>query len=378
MEFSLSEEQTLLRDSLDKYFLDNYDFRSRQNIVATGEGYSRSHWASYADLGWLSVPFDESLGGYGGQIEDTAILCEQMGRALALEPFLANVILVGPLLACSDKRHLVSSLIDGSAQFALAYAERNGRQDVFNVQTKARPEGQNYMLSGDKVLVLNGMTARYLVVTARTSGKSNDTSGITLFLVDCEKQNIHRQEISLMDGTRAANISLDNIVLSADDVLGQVGEANTMLERTVAEARIAITAEAIGIMDVLREKTLEYTKTREQFGVAISSFQALQHRLVEMFMATEQARSMLYRAICEYQQKDTRALSTIAATKAFVGEKGRLIGEEAIQIHGGMGMTDELDIGHYVKRLMMLHHLFGDADSTYREYFSSVNFAEGV
>ncbi len=368
MEFELSEEQTLLKDSVSKYLADNYDFKSRQELVETSLGYSNEHWNNFAEFGWLSVPFDEAVGGFGGRIEDTALICEQFGRSLVLEPFLANVILAGGILALGGKNDLLTQIISGEAQCAFAGLERQSRQDLFDIKTTATDKGEKFVINGEKTLVQNGSVARYIVLTTRTAGESRESGGITLLCLDTEEVELERTNVSLMDGAKVANLRFDNLEVSKATLVGEVHGGAEILSKILLEARIAVGAEMVGIMDVLRDKTVEYSRTRKQFGVAIGSFQALQHRMVEMFMAAETSRSMLYRAICEYQQDEDTAPATIAAMKSLVGQKARLIGEEAIQLHGGMGMTDELDIGHYVKRLMVLNHLFGDVDASYRDF----------
>jgi len=374
MEFQLTEEQTLLKDSVGKYLADNYDFKSRQTTAETSLGYSLEHWLKYAEFGWLSVPFEEAVGGFGGCVEDTAIICEQFGRSLVLEPFLSNVVLAGFLLARGGRKDLITALIDGGAQCAFAGSERHSRQDMFDIKSEAIQKGDVFNLRGEKTLVLNGIEARYIVTSARTSGEQRQKEGITLFCIDAEEFAVERSVIPIMDGSKVANLRFDNLALNRNSVVGEVGEGGRLLDKMLLEGRIAVAAEMLGIMDVLREKTVEYSKTRKQFGVAIGSFQALQHRMVEMFMAAEQSRSMLYRAICEYQQEEDSARSTISAMKSLIGQKSRIMGEEAIQLHGGMGMTDELDIGHYVKRLMVLNHLLGDVDTGYRDFCKS-NYA---
>lgn len=372
MDFSLTEEQALLKDSVSKYIKNEYHFDQRQILSATAEGFSRDHWSSFAELGWLTIPFAEDIGGYGGKIEDTAVLMEEFGKGLVLEPYLANILLAGQLLARGgkgdDATTSVASIMNGSRQSALAVFERQGRQNLADVLTTAKSNSDSYTLNGTKVLVLNGGAAQTLVVTARTSGGQFDGTGISLFLVDASQPGVAKTIIPMMDGSRVAHIRLSDVTVPAGALLGEFDRAWSLLEPVILEARIAICAEAVGIMDTLYRKTVQYTKTRKQFGVAIGSFQALQHRMVDMFMAAEQSRSILYRAICEYQQGDSSAAATIAAMKAVIGKHGRYIAEEAIQLHGGMGMTDELDIGHYVKRAMMLNQLFGDADDSLREF----------
>lgn len=372
MDFSLSEEQMLLQDSVSKYISNDYDFDQRRQLQTTSQGFSDKHWATFAELGWLTVPIAETAGGFGGKIEDSAVLMEEFGKGLVLEPYLANILLVGQLIARSGNAEAIAGplamIMEGSHQSALAIQERQGRQNFADVLTSASANGDGYRLNGTKALVLNGSAAQSLLVTARTGGAQFDRCGISLFLLDANTSGITRTAITMMDGSRVANVTLDDVSVPASAVLGEIGQAWTLLGPVIQEARIAVCAQAVGIMDVLYRKTVEYSQTRKQFDVAIGSFQALQHRMVDMFMAAEQSRSMVYRAICEYQQGDESAATTVAAMKAFVGRNARYVGEEAIQLHGGMGMTDELDIGHYVKRLMVLNYLFGDADDSLREF----------
>ncbi len=368
MDFSLSEEQALLKDSVSKYINNDYDFEQRRELAATADGFSTQHWSSFAELGWLTIPFSEDVGGFGGNVEDTAVLMEEFGKGLVLEPFLATVLLAGQVIARSgtgDDR--LADIMAGTHQSALAVQERQSRQNFQDVLTTATADAGGYTLNGSKVLVLNGGAAESLVVSARKSGGQFDRAGISLFLVDAGATGVTKTPIPMMDGGRAANIQLTNVAVAASALLGPVDDGWSLLEPIIQEASIAVGAEAVGVMDVLYRKTVEYSQNRQQFGVPIGSFQALQHRMVDMFMAAEQSRSMLYRAICEYQQDDSDAGATIAAMKSVIGRHGRHIGQEAIQIHGGMGMTDELDIGHYVKRGMVLNQLFGDAnDSLHR------------
>ena len=368
MDFSLSEEQTLLKDSIDRYLTNDYDFSERCNIADGDADVSTRHWSSFAELGWLSVPFAETLGGYGGKLEDAALVFEALGRGLCLEPYLASVMLAGQLLANDQRAKEVEKIIDGSLHGALAALERHSRQDFYNIATTAAAVGDNFVLNGQKSLVLNGAVADVLIVTARTSGLQNEREGASLFMVDSSSTGITRSVVPMMDGSKPAMIEFDDVTVSADNLLGSLNRAADLLDPVLLQTRVVIGAEMLGIMETLCNKTVEYSKTRTQFDVTIGSFQALQHRMVDMLMAVEQSRSMVYRAICECQQDDPQAAATVAGMKALVGRHARYIGEEAIQLHGGMGMTDELDIGHYVKRLMMLNHLFGDADSCLREF----------
>ena len=372
MDFSLNEEQLILKDSVAKYLANNYDFTERQAIRDEVDGFSRKHWQQFAELGWLTIPFSETHGGFGGKIEDTAVLMEEFGRGLVLEPYLASVLLAGQLIARSGNEHAITeclgAIMEGNHTSALAAYERQSRQNPFDVKTAATVDGDRIVVSGEKTLVLNGAAADSLAVTARTDGDQFDQTGLSLLLIDTTSDGITRGVIPMMDGTKAANIVFDKVTVSANALLGERGNAMKILTPVIQEARIATSAQALGIADELVSKTVEYAKTREQFGTSIGRFQALQHRMVDMFMAAEQCRSMVYRAICEYQQGDPGAPATIAAMKALVGRYAHKIGTEAIQIHGGMGMTDELDIGHYVKSGMMLNQIFGHPDACTREF----------
>lgn len=372
MDFSLNEDQVLLRDSITKYIVNDYPFAERQRIAREAQGLSPRHWSAFAEFGWLTIPFAEDVGGFGGSIEDTAILMEAFGTGLVLEPYLANVLFAGQLIARSGSgsavEHQLVPMMAGQRQLALAALERQARQNFADVLTSATANAGGYLLNGTKVLVLNGMAADTLVVSARTAGAQLDHGGISLYAVDATASGIRKTPVTLMDGTQAANIEFTNVQTQAGSLLGEVDAGWSLLEPVVQEARIAIGAQSLGIMDELFRKTLEYVKTRKQFGVAIGSFQALQHRLVDMFMASQQARSAVYRAICEFQQNDSSAGSTIAAMKVLVGRYGEQIGAEAIQMHGGMGMTDELDIGHYVKSGMMLNQWLGSSDECLEEF----------
>jgi len=368
MDFSLSEEQSLLKDSISKYIANDYSFHDRQIIAQSEAGYSPTHWAQFSDLGWLSVPFAEDVGGYGGRIEDTAILFEEFGKGLVLEPFMSTVLLAGKLLARAGRDEIVRSIIDGTTQCSLAGLERQSRQNFRDIATTARTGDGGFVLDGTKTLVINGGSAETFIVSTRSAGDRCDRDGISLFLVDANALGVTKTTIPTMDGGRVTNISFDNVSVAKDALLGELDKGWESLDNVIQEARIAASAEAVGIIDTLCTKTVEYAKTRTQFGAAISSFQALQHRMVDMLMAAQQSRSILYRAICEYQQSEDTAVATIAAMKALVGKNGRYVGEEALQLHGGMGMTDELDIGHYVKRLMVLNQLFGDADSCVQDF----------
>lgn len=366
MNFNLSEEQNMLKDSVARFVQDEYDFDSRCANVAADLGFNPKNWQTFAELGWLSIPFDEDHGGFGGGATDVMAVMEELGKGLVVEPFIATVLMFGGLLNKSGNAALqeanIEKIIDGSLQGAFAYLERQSRFELADVKTQAKLDGNDFVLNGVKTVVSNGMAANKVVVSARTSGEQCDEAGITLFLVDTDAPGVERTSYRLMDGQLVANIKLTDVRVSADHVLGEVGQGYPLIEAVVADGIIALGAEALGIMQKLTTTTIEYAKTRQQFGVAIGSFQALQHRMVDMFMAGEQAKSILYRAVCAAESGADDLALNIAALKVMIGRNGKLIGDEAIQLHGGMGFTDELDVGHYVKRLMMINTTFGDAD----------------
>ena len=366
MNFNLSEEQNMLKDSVARFVQDEYDFESRRENAAKELGFNPDNWNTFAELGWLSIPFEEKHGGFGGGATDVMAVMEEMGKGLVVEPFIATVLMFGGLLNKSGNEALqdahIEKIIDGSLQGAFGYLERQSRFELADVKTQAKLDGSDFVLNGEKTVVANGAAANKIVVSARTSGEQFDEAGITLFLIDTEAAGVERTTYRLMDGQVVANIKLTDVKVAASQVLGEVDNGYALIEAVVADTIMALGAEAIGIMQKLTTTTIEYSKTRQQFGVAISSFQALQHRMVDMFMAGEQAKSILYRAVCAAESGGDDLAKNIAALKVMIGRNGKLIGDEAIQLHGGMGFTDELDVGHYVKRLMMINTTFGDAD----------------
>ncbi|MEM1404649.1 MAG: acyl-CoA dehydrogenase family protein [Pseudomonadota bacterium] len=378
MNFDFSEEQTMLRDSVARFVQDDYDFDTRRAIVATDDAISRENWQTFAELGWLSVPFAEEHGGFGGGPVDVMVMMEEFGKGLVVEPYFATVVLYGGLLRAAgseaQQAALIPGIIDGSTLGAFAYIERQSRYELSDVLNRASASGDGYVLNGEKVAVLNGANADQLVVSARTSGDQSDTNGISLFVVPADAAGVERVSYRMMDGQKVANITFKDVALPADALLGSVDSGYAVMEKVVHEALCALGGEALGIMGQLNSKTLEYTKTREQFGVAIGSFQALQHRMVDTFMSYEQAKSMVFRAVCELENGDASAARTIHAMKVMIERCGRHVFEEAIQLHGGMGLTDELDIGHYAKRLMMINATLGDGDF-HQSAFNALSYA---
>lgn len=378
MNFNLSEEQTLIKDSIARFVADNYDFEQRNRAVAMEHGYSPENWQQFAELGWLSIPFAEEHGGFGGGPIDIMVIMQEFGRGLVAEPYLASVVLFGGLVQSGADEEtaadLLPRLIAGELQGAFAFVEKQSRFAINDIATTAKQQGDAWVLNGEKTVVLNGAAADKLIVAARTSAEQCDTHGVTLFLVDARQDGVTRTAYRLTDGQEAANISLENV--SAEAVLGDVGEGLALCAPVLDMARIAVAANALGAMETLNAMTLEYCKTREQFGVPIGSFQALQHRLVDTFAACENVRSLLYRAVCALDADDPDAQRSLLALKVMVGKSGKLIGGEAIQLHGGMGMTNELSVGYYVKRVMLADVLFGDADYHQQAFIDLVNAKE--
>ncbi|MBA6414220.1 acyl-CoA dehydrogenase family protein [Parahaliea sp. F7430] len=378
MNFDFTEEQSMLRDSVARYVQDNYDFEARRAIAESTEGMSREHWQNFAELGWLSVPFAEEHGGFGGSTVDTMLVMEELGKGLVLEPYLATVVLFGGLLQRSGNSALqaefIPKIIDGTCLGAFAYLERQSRFELNDVQSHATASGDGYSISGEKVLVFNGANADHLIVSARTAGEQFDQQGISLFLVPIDAEGVTVTSYGMMDGQRVANISFDKVAVPSTSLLGLEGEAMALIEAVVQHANVALASEAIGIMGQLNAKTLDYAKTRKQFGVTIGSFQALQHRMVDTFMAYEQSKSLLYRAVCELEDQADSAAATVHALMVMIDRSGKLIFSEAIQLHGGMGLTDELDIGHYAKRLMMINTTFGNGDF-HQAAFNALRYA---
>ncbi|MBT5488216.1 MAG: pimeloyl-CoA dehydrogenase small subunit [Halieaceae bacterium] len=378
MNFDFTEEQQMVRDSIARFVQDDYDWDTRKAIVASEKGLSPDNWKLFAELGWLSIPFAEEHGGFGGNIVDLSVVMEELGKGLVVEPYFPTVVLFGGLIARAgneaQRAEWLPRVIGGDVLGGFAYVERQSRFALHDCLTTATRSGDGFVLNGEKVVVFNGEQADHLVVLARTSGEQSDRTGLSLFIVEASAAGIDKMNYPMMDGQRVANVTFKDVALSADALLGEEGNALALVEALVDEAIIALASEAVGIMGVLNTKTLEYAKTREQFGVAIGSYQALQHRMVDTMMAYEQCKSLLFKALCEYKQDPAMAAETIHALKVLIDRNAKHVFGEAIQIHGGMGMTDELDIGHYAKRLMMINTTFGDANF-HRNRFVETAFA---
>jgi pimeloyl-CoA dehydrogenase small subunit len=367
MDFDLSEEQRLLKESVDGLLKTSYDFEQRKKYGAEPGGWSKSLWGKLAEQGLLGLPFSEEDGGFGAGAVETMIVMEALGKALVIEPYLATVVLGGGFLrhgaSAAQKAAYLPGIIDGSKTFAFAQLEKNSRYDLADVSTKAKKTGTMWVLDGAKYVVLNGASADTFVVTARTGGNQTDRNGIGVFLVPADSKGITIKGYPTQDGLHAADITFSGVVVGADNVIGDPAGGLPLVERVVDDARVALCAEAVGAMEESLKTTVEYLKTRTQFGVAIGTFQVLQHRASDMFVALEQARSMAVFATMAVDFEDAQErTNAIAAAKVQVGKSLRFVGQQSIQLHGGVGMTMEFKIGHYFKRLSMIENTFGDSD----------------
>ncbi len=367
MDFDLSEEQRLLKDSVDGLLKTSYDFEQRKKYATEKGGWSKTVWAKLAEQGLLGLPFTEDDGGFGAGAVETMIVMESLGRALMLEPYLPTVVLGGGFLrrggSAEQKAAHIPSIIDGSKTFAFAQLEKNSRYDLADVATTAKKTGNGWTLDGEKFVVLNGASADTLIVTARTGGGQRDRNGIGVFLVPADAKGVTIKGYATQDALHAADITFSGVEIGADAAIGNPDDALPLIEQVVDDARIALCAEAVGAMDESLKSTVEYLKTRTQFGVAIGTFQVLQHRASDMFVNLEQARSMAMFATmaADFDDAKERA-NAVAAAKVQIGKSLRFVGQQAIQLHGGVGMTMEYKIGHYFKRLSMIENTFGDTD----------------
>ena len=365
MDFDFSEEQSMLKESLGRLLRDKYDFEARNKVLSSAEGWSETMWAQLAEMGLMALPFAEADGGLGGGAVDQMIVMEEFGRALLLEPYFGTVVLGGAALrlAGNDEQRaaLVPQVAEGSMKLAFAHTERHSRYDLHHVEMTAVRNGDDYVLSGAKSVVLDGDCADKIFVTARTAGNVRDREGLGLFLIDANADGVSLRGYANQDGRRAAELTLENVTV--EDVYGDPDNALPVIEWVADQGIAALAAEAIGVMSVMHETTTEHLKERKQFGVPIGAFQVLQHKAVDMFVALEQARSITMYATMMADNSDAEQRSrAMAAAKTEIGRGGRICGENAVQLHGGVGMTMEYAVGHYFKRMTMIDKTFGDVD----------------
>ncbi len=377
MEFTFNEEQNLLRESIRKFVEDNYELEPRLKQAGEGDGFSKDHWKLFAELGWLALPFAEEDGGIDGTAVETSIIMEEFGKGLVLEPYLATVVMAGTALRVAgnaeQKAQYIGDIIEGNSFASFAFVEKAARYNLSFVETSASKDGDNYVINGTKSMVYNGSVADFIVVIARTSGDSNDAEGLSAFIVPGDAEGLSRDDYPTVDGYRASEIKLDNVKVASSALLGKEGQGLSILKSVLDEAIVAVCSEAVGAMELLYKDTVEYTKQRVQFDQPLSDFQVLKHRMVDMFIETEQSRSLLMKATQEMADGNQNARKTIHGLKVMIGSAGKFVGQNAVQLHGGMGVTEELRVGHYFKRLTVINTLFGNDDYHLNEF---INYAD--
>ncbi|GGD15944.1 acyl-CoA dehydrogenase family protein [Pyruvatibacter mobilis] len=371
MDFSFSEEQNLLRNTVERFVQENYEFEKRRKIVAADNGWNRDTWTQIAELGLLAAPFSEEQGGLGGGPIDTMLVMEEFGKGLVVDPYLPTVVQAGGFLrrgtAAQIEEH-IPGIIGGENVWAFAYAEPQSRYNLADVTTTAKKDGDGFVINGSKAVVLAGPWADKLIVTARTAGGQRDANGITVFIVDKGATGVSTRDYPTVDGSRASEITFENVKVGADAVIGDVDNGLPLVELISDESIAALSAEACGCMKMLVDDTVEYCKTRKQFGVPIGKFQVLQHRMVDMFMNHEQSVSITYMVNLKLGEDEAERKKAASAAKVQIGKAGRFVGQQAVQLHGGMGMTDELRVGHYFKRLTMIDTQLGNVDFHLKRY----------
>lgn len=376
MDFTFTLEQKLLKENVERFIANEYTFDKRRAWAHSELGFSREHWTRFAELGWLGIDVTEEHGGLGGSAVEQAILMEAFGRGLVVEPYLTTAVLGTALLhhggSIQQKQTLLPAIAAGESLIAFGFAESQSRYHLADVTTIARKDGDGFVLNGTKSVVFNAAGADTIVVSTRTGGASRDDHGISLFLIERQTPGLALREYATVDGGRAAELLLNDARVGADAVLGNIDNALPVIERVIDAGIVAVCAEAVGIMAALCQTTLDYLKTRQQFGRPIGEFQVLQHRMVDMYVACELSRSMAYMAAVKLDDAEaTERRRAVSAAKVQIGRAGRFIGQQAVQLHGAMGMTDELAVGHYFKRLTMIESTFGDADYHLQRFANS-------
>lgn len=366
MDFNFTEEQDMVRDGLSRLVREFYDIETRRGVVASGSGWRPEIWAQLAELGILGMPFSEEDGGFGGGAVDAMIVMEEFGKGLVVEPFVPSVVCAGGVLSragsAAQKEEHIGGIVDGSRVFAFAYAEPRGRYNLADLETSAKKDGSSYLLNGHKSVVIGAPWASHLIVTARSSGGRRDAEGISVFVVQKDAEGVITRDYPTVDGRRASEVYFENVSIPAEALIGEEGAALPLIEEVVDAAIAAHCAEACGAMQIAHQMTVEFSRQRKQFGVPIGKFQVLQHRMADMFTELEQAISMSYLATLKLGESEKERKLAVSAAKVRVGQAAHHIGKDSIQIHGGMGMTDELAIGHYFKRLTIFDSEYGNID----------------
>jgi pimeloyl-CoA dehydrogenase small subunit len=371
MNFDYTDEQNMLRDSIAKWVAGEYDFDKRREALKSEDAWKKN-WATFAELGLLAAPLPEDFGGLGGGALDVNVVMEELGKALVVEPYVPTVVIAANALnnagSAAQKDEHLTAIAGGERVFAFAQAEPKSRWSLNDVATTAKKDGAGFVLNGQKVVVLGGPQADHLLVTARTAGGQRDAKGVSLFLVPKKTKGVTTRDYPTMDGTRASEVYLEKVSVGADALLGPADAALPLIERIVDEANAAYCSEAVGCLRMMHSLTHEYAKTRKQFGRAIGEFQVIQHRLVDMFMAVEESVSMALLATLKLDASDDERARAVSAAKVSIGKHGRFVGQNAVQTHGGMGVTDEMRVGHYFKRVTMLDATFGNVDYHLKRY----------
>ena len=372
MDFNFNEEQTLIQRQVAQFIQRDYEWEKRQVLVASDLGFSSENWKIFAELGWLGISLSENSGGFGGSALESMIIMEEFGKGLVVEPFLETVILCSGLIdSCGNeeqKADLLGPVISGEMHLALGFTEPQSRFNLADVTTEAKKKNGDYLVNGFKSVVMNGPNANKLIISARTSGKQIDKEGISLFIIDSNLDGVSLRNYPTVDGRRASEVTLENVIVPSSSLLSEEGNGFQHLEDAIDTATLAICAEAVGAMEVLYKTTVEYTKIRKQFGQAIGKFQVLQHRMVDMFMEYEQSKSLLYMATIKNVEGSKDAKKAISGLKYQVGKAAKFIGQQSVQLHGGMGVTEELSVGHFFKRLTTIITIFGNTDYHLKRY----------
>lgn len=374
MDFNFTEEQDMVRDGLSRLVREQYDAEARREVIASEAGWRPEIWAQLAELGILGMPFSEEDGGFGGGAIDAMVVMEEFGQGLVVEPFVPTVVCAGGFLkhagTAAQKEEHIGGIVSGERTYAFAYAEPRGRYDYADLETTAKKDGDGYVLNGHKAVVIGAPWASHLIVTARTGGDRRDSDGVSVFAIDKNAKGVVTRDYPTFDGRRASEVYFENASIPADALIGEEGSALPLIEQVTDEAIAAQCAEACGAMKVANAMTLEYSKQRKQFGVPIGKFQVLQHRMADMFIEYEQSVSMTYLATLRLDAEERERKLAVSAAKVRVGQAAHKVGEEAIQIHGGNGMTDEYAIGHYFKRLTLFDSEFGNVDHHMKRHIS--------
>ena len=375
MDFNFTTEQEQFADALKRWVAKDYQFEGRNKIIHSDSGVSEAAWAALAELGLLALPVPEAQGGFNGNAVDMLVVMQEAGRGLLVEPLFATVLGTEFLKRAGSHFDLLEQVASGSLKLACALGERQSRHEMFNITTSASANAGGYLLNGSKTVVLHGAQAGQLIVSARTAGQARDQDGITLFVLPADAEGVTRRDYRTLDGQRAADITFSNVQLGGDAVLGTPGQGWELLDACLDYGVCLLCAEAIGAMDALQALTLDYLKTRQQFGVPIGKFQALQHRMADMFIELEQARSMAMLAAVKMDGSDaTERRRTVSAAKVRIGKAARFVGQQAVQLHGGIGVTNELPAAHYFKRLTMIEISLGDVDHHLARFVAQPGF----